>query len=1171
MNNLISLIGKHAPKKNIVCGATPSLLTIPQISFTTLNFSSSSSQSNSNTCKKYFSSSTPNSSSNVPIKSRIQKESLLFPKPIKSKIFNPDKLYDFKRFFSDSKKLFSQANEKSHAELFEEALTNSSKGRPLDEITIGVPKEIFTNEKRVAITPENVALLLKKGFKQVIVEEGAGQGAKFLDSQYQDAGAKIVTAEQVFAESDIILKVRGPQFNSSLGKHEVELMSPGTTLLSFLFPAQNQETLKLLADKKITAVAMDCVPRISRSQVFDALSSMANISGYKAVMEASNYFGRFFAGQITAAGKIPPAKVLVIGAGVAGLSAIGAAKSLGAIVRGFDTRAAAKEQVISMGGEFLEVHVKESGEGSGGYGKVMSKEFIEAEMALFLKQCKEVDIVITTALIPGQPAPKLITKEMVEAMKSGSVIVDLASETGGNCELTKPGEVINHRGVSILGFYDLPSRMATQASSLYSNNVTKLLLSFTTGDKEKDVKKEFKLDFADEVVRGSTVLHKGQLIWPAPKKEVPKPATPPPSAENTIAAASQKAMKEDENSFKATLKKAVAATAAMVAAVGMSVTMPAEFMVQVTTFSLAAIIGYKVVWGVTPALHSPLMSITNAISGIVAVAGLHLMGGGYVPTTTGQLCAAVAVFIASINIAGGFTITKRMLDMFRLPTDKPTFENLYALPSAGFLAAYLASVGTGAPALHQFAFLTSSLLCIMSISGLSSPKTARLGNILGMGGVGIGLAATLSHLGLGPELLTQVGVLGLSGGLLGYMISKKVGLTELPQLTAAFHSFVGLAAVLASGASLLHDYDTFAALDNIHKCSIYLGALIGGITFTGSLVAFGKLQGKIGNWVISSKPTLLPNRNLINGSLALANVGAFAVFLTTSNPALGLACLGATTVLSFVQGHLLTAAIGGADMPVVITVLNSYSGLALIAEGFMLNSTLLNIVGTVIASSGAILSWIMCVAMNRSLVSVIFGGYGTSSTGKGEAMKITGTHTEVNVDQAAEMVLNAKNIVIVPGYGLVVSKAQYAVSELTAALTEKGYKVRFIIHTVAGRMPGQLNIQLSEAKVPYDIVHEMEDIHDMETIDLAIVIGANDTVNSAAQEDPNSIIAGMPVIEVWKAKNCLVLKRSLATGYADVPNPVFTKPNTSMLLGDAKNTVEALSKIVKSKLNEGNH
>jgi len=1167
MNNLISLIGKHTPKKNIICGSTPSLLSTPQISFNTLNLKTNIPSTN----KLFYSSF---SGSNVPLKNNdSDKESLLFPKPIKSKIFKQDSNpYDFKRFFGLSKKLFSQANEKSHSELFEETLKNSSKGKALDEITIGIPKEIFTNEKRVAITPENVALLLKKGFKQILVEEGAGQGAKFLDSQYQEAGAKIVTAEQVYADSDIVLKVRGPQFNSSLGKHEVDLMSSGTTLISFLFPAQNQETLKLLADKKITAVAMDCVPRISRSQVFDALSSMANISGYKAVMEASNYFGRFFTGQITAAGKIPPAKVLVIGAGVAGLAAIGAAKSLGAIVRGFDTRAAAKDQVISMGGEFLEVHVKESGEGAGGYGKVMSKEFIEAEMALFLKQCKEVDIVITTALIPGQPAPKLITKEMVEAMKSGSVVVDLAAETGGNCELTKPGEVVNHRGVSILGFYDLPSRMATQASSLYSNNVTKLLLSFTTGEKEKDVKKEFKLDFTDEVVRGSTVLHKGQLIWPAPKKEVPKPAgTAPPSQEKLVVTASQKAMKEDESSFKATMKKAVVATAAMITAVGLSISMPAEFMVQLTTFSLASIIGYKVVWGVTPALHSPLMSITNAISGIVAVAGLHLMGGGYFPSTTGQLLASAAVFIASINIAGGFTITKRMLDMFRLPTDKPTFENLYALPSAGFLAAYLASVGTGAPALHQLAFLTSSLLCILSIGGLSSPKSARLGNILGMGGVGIGLAATLAHLGVGPELLTQVGTLGLAGGLLGYIVSKKVGLTELPQLTAAFHSFVGLAAVLASGASLLHDYDSFATLDAIHKTSIYLGALIGGVTFTGSLVAFAKLQGKIGNWVISSKPTLIPNRNLVNASLALANVAAFATFLSTTNPAIAVACLGATTVLSFVQGHLLTIAIGGADMPVVITVLNSYSGWALVAEGFMLDSTLLNIVGTVVGASGAILSYIMCVAMNRSLPNVIFGGYGTSSTGKGEAMKITGTHTEVNVDQAAEMVLNSKNIVIVPGYGLVLSKAQYAVAEISQALIDKGYKVRYIIHTVAGRMPGQLNIQLSEAKVPYDIVHEMEDITDMENIDLAIVIGANDTVNSAAVEDPNSIIAGMPVIEVWRAKQCIVLKRSLATGYADIPNPVFTKPNTSMLLGDAKTSIEQLSKIIKSKLNEGNH
>ncbi|GAM22753.1 hypothetical protein SAMD00019534_059280 [Acytostelium subglobosum LB1] len=1020
--------------------------------------------------------------------------------------------------------------------------------RAYQDMVIGVPKETYKGEKRVALTPENVALLLKKGFKEIIIEEDAGKGAKFSDAAYIQAGAKIGTNSEVMSAADIILKVRPPQHNTSLGKHEAEMYKEGSTLISFLWPAQQQETIKLLSERKITSLAMDCIPRISRAQVFDALSSMANIAGYKAIIEASNNFGRFFSGQITAAGKIHPAKVLVIGAGVAGLSAIGAARGLGAVVRAFDTRAAAKEQVKSMGADFLEVHLKEEGEGGGGYAKTMSKEFIEAEMALFAKQCKEVDIVVTTALIPGKPAPKLITREMVESMKPGSVVVDLAAETGGNCELTNPGEIVNHRGVSIIGYTDLPSRMATQSSQLYSNNIVKFLLSLGNS-----ANAEFKIDLKDEVTRGSTILQKGIMVWPAPRKEVPQ--APPAAPKETKPAAVVK----PESLYNSTLKKALISAAGLAGSALVTMNMPLPFMLNLTTFALSCIIGYKVVWGVTPALHSPLMSVTNAVSGIVAAAGIHMMGGGMLPGTFGNFLAATSVFIASINIFGGFSITKRMLDMFKRPTDPPTYEYLYGLGAASFLAAAAAVAGPSNEAIVQMSYVASSTLCIMSIAGLSSQSTSRLGNILGMSGVGIGVAATIASLNMPAALLMQVGAMIGGGGAIGLAISKKVGVTELPQLTAAFHSFVGLAAVLTSVSTYLGSMDHLTQLDMIHRGAIYLGSVIGGVTFTGSLVAFAKLQGQIGNWKFPSKPLLLPNRNLINLAIATANAGTFAIFLNTNSPSLGVACLVANAGLSFLQGHLLTAAIGGGDMPVVITVLNSYSGWALCAEGFMLNNDLLNIVGALVGSSGAILSYIMCVAMNRSLPNVIFGGYGTSSTGTGEAMKITGTHTEVNVDQVAEMCTNVKSVIIVPGYGLAVAKAQYPVAEMTKALIERGIKVRFAIHPVAGRLPGQLNLVLSEAGVPYDIVFEMEEInHELPETDLAIVIGANDTVNSAAIEDPNSIIAGMPVIEVWKAKQCIVLKRSMATGYADVQNPIFFKPNTGMLFGDAKQTCEAL-------------
>uniref|UniRef100_A0A8C1ING7 proton-translocating NAD(P)(+) transhydrogenase n=1 Tax=Cyprinus carpio TaxID=7962 RepID=A0A8C1ING7_CYPCA len=668
-------------------------------------------------------------------------------------------------------------------------------GIPYKQLTVGVPKEIFQNERRVAISPAGVEALIKQGFN-VVVESGAGESAKFSDDMYTKAGAAIRDAKDVFA-SDVLLKVRAPMLNSALGVHEADLMSEGATLVSFIYPAQNPELMDRLSQCKATVLAMDQVPRVTIAQGYDALSSMANIAGYKAVVLAANNFGRFFTGQITAAGKVPPAKVLIIGGGVAGLAAAGSARAMGAIVRGFDTRAAALEQFKSLGAEPLEVDMKESGEGQGGYAKEMSKEFIEAEMKLFAKQCLDVDIIITTALIPG------------------------------------------------------------------------------------------------------------------------------------------------------------------------------------------------------------------------------------------------------------------------------------------------------------------------------------------------------------------------------LAIAKKIQISDLPQLVAAFHSLVGLAAVLTCVAEYMVEYPHFATdpAANLTKIVAYLGTYIGGVTFSGSLVAYGKLQG-----LLNSAPLMLPGRHALNATLMAASVGGMIPYMLDPSYTTGLTCLGSVSALSAVMGLTLTAAIGGADMPVVITVLNSYSGWALCAEGFLLNNNLLTIVGALIGSSGAILSYIMCVAMNRSLANVILGGYGTSSTGTGKPMEITGTHTEVNVDQSVEMIKEAQNIIIVPGYGLCAAKAQYPIADLVKSLTELGKKVRFGIHPVAGRMPGQLNVLLAEAGVPYDIVLEMDEINeDFPETDLVLVIGANDTVNSAAQEDPNSIIAGMPVLEVWKSKQVIVMKRSLGVGYAAVDNPIFYKPNTSMLLGDAKKTCDALS----AKVREG--
>lgn len=380
-------------------------------------------------------------------------------------------------------------------------------------------------------------------------------------------------------------------------------------------------------------------------------------------------------------------------------------------------------------------------------------------------------------------------------------------------------------------------------------------------------------------------------------------------------------------------------------------------------------------------------------------------------------------------------------------------------------------------------------------------------------------------------------------------------------MVAAFHSFVGAAAVLTCVSHFMSEASHLASdpAAAVIKTSLFLGTFIGAITWTGSLVAYGKLQG-----VLNSNPLLLPGRHVLNAALLASNVGALGWYLNTDDAALGLALLGATTLLSSTMGVTLTSAIGGADMPVVITVLNSYSGWALCAEGFMLNNNLMTIVGALIGSSGAILSYIMCKAMNRSLPNVILGGYGTDSTGTGKAMEITGTHTEIKTDQAVEYLKEAQNIIITPGYGLCVAKAQYPIAEMVELLRKKGKNVKFAIHPVAGRMPGQLNVLLAEAGVPYDIVHEMEEVnHEFKETDLTLVIGANDTVNSAAEEDPNSIIAGMPVLRVWNSKQVIVMKRSLGVGYAAVDNPVFFKPNTAMLLGDAKKTCDALLSKIK--------
>ena len=479
--------------------------------------------------------------------------------------------------------------------------------------------------------------MIKLGF-EVHVEPGAGIEANINDEAYLKSGAQIVSN---ISGSDIFLKVRAPS------PAEIEKLKPGSTLISFIWPAQNPALLKLLCNKKINTIAMDSVPRISRAQKLDALSSMANIAGYRAVIEAAHHFGRFFTGQITAAGKVPPAQVFVIGAGVAGLSAIGTATSLGAIVKANDTRPEVADQVKSMGGSFVNVKVQESGSSQTGYAVIMSEEYQKAQRVVFAKQISEADIVITTALIPGRPAPKLITTEMVQSMKPGSVIVDLASEQGGNCELTVPGEVIKKHGVTLIGYTDLPSRLAKQSSQLYGTNLFRFL-------EEMCAQKNGVIhhNMNDEVIRGATVTFSGEITWPAPAVAISAKASEAKPEASTKEA--HKKTEEKANPFVFII------AALLLLLVGLYA--PAIFVTQITVFILACLIGYMVVWNVTASLHTPLMSVTNAISSIIIV-------GALLQTSSEdfwiQILSGFAVLLTSINLFGGFAVTKRMLDMFK--------------------------------------------------------------------------------------------------------------------------------------------------------------------------------------------------------------------------------------------------------------------------------------------------------------------------------------------------------------------------------------------------------------------------------------------------------------------------------------------------------------------------
>lgn len=935
-------------------------------------------------------------------------------------------------------------------------------------------------------------------FLYIVLFISAGENAAFSDAAYLEAGAVVLKGEQIFEAADIFTKVRPP--------NEEELPKlAGKALIATIQPAINTELYNSLVEQKTTVFALDCVPRLlSRGQAFDTLSSQANIAGYRAVIEAAEEFPRFFAGQMTAAGKVPPAKVLVLGAGVAGLAAIQTAKNMGAIVRAFDVRPVTKEQVESMGATFLQVDYKEDGSGAGGYAKEMSDGYKKAQAALMLEQARDVDIIITTALIPGKKAPILVDEEMLSVMKPGSVCVDLAAASGGNVASTQPNKVITtDKGVKIIGYTDMPSRLASTASNMFANNIAKFVLSM--GPQTTKIKGQLQIDLDDDAVQNMLIAVEGQARWPDQIKPFAPPPPPPSTATSVevILTPEQQVEKANREQRAAIIKNTGIASLAAAALVAFGLTTSDMSSVSLlATFALAGLAGYQVVWGVAPALHSPLMAVTNAISGMTAVGGMLLLGhhaqatSSLIPDSPAHWMGAAAVALSFVNIVGGFSVSGKMLDLFRRPTDPKDYFELYTIPAVLLLSGLAGTAfvhGTGLAVMAGTTAIAAALCCIAGIAALANQDTARTGNVLGMAGVTFGLAATAADMATAEAsaaAFQQVGLLAATGGIVGSSIASRVGPTELPQTVAAFHSLVGLAAMAGAAGEFLSEP---SMLGTGTMAAIYLATFIGGVTFAGSVVAFAKLAE-----LMSSKPLQLPGRDQLNLAMAGVCTLGMAAFL---KPALlggsfdpetvQLGSLSLVAAVSSVLGWHLTASIGGADMPVVITILNSYSGWALCAEGFLLGNPLLAEVGALIGFSGAILTWIMCEAMGRDVVSVILGGAGTSAPKLAEdSSAMTGEVTTTTIDDTVNVLLEAKSIMITPGYGLAVAQAQFAVAEIAKTLKSMGKEVRFGIHPVAGRMPGQLNVLLAEAGVPYDMVFEMEEINaDFPNVDATLVIG----------------------------------------------------------------------------------
>ncbi|CAK9045445.1 unnamed protein product [Durusdinium trenchii] len=994
--------------------------------------------------------------------------------------------------------------------------------------------KISKGDQRVSMVPDVAESLIKDGYA-VYVERGAGIFAGYSDEAFTAKGCSVLSRGEVIDKSEVLFSLEPPVADFQMMNCKV--------LISWVGRLQDKgkDVIMKANQYRITVVDVTAVPRITIAQKLDVLSSQAKVAGHRAVLEAAHSYQRFHTAEMTAAGKYPPAQTFVLGCGVAGLAAIGTSKAMGSVVRAWDVRDVS-DQVHSMGAKWVAVDFKESGEGQGGYAKESSDAFKKVQQETFKKVLSEVDIAISTAAIPGRPSPLLITKDAVAAMKAGSVVVDLAAIGGGNCELTRLNETyVTENGVTIIGFANLPARMAEQASAMYAQNMANLLRHIHAKGKAGAFISNLygALDQGEDgdIVSRSIVCCKSGNPVAMPPPPQPTPIKPKPVS-------AQEQAKKSASPFQSALISATVLTFTVCCMVGLGEGVSTALL---STFLLAGAAGYQAVWGVAHALHTPLMSVTNAISGMTAIGGLLLLDRS--DSYFAQLLALVAILVSAVNIIGGFVVSQRMLNLFKKEGEKD-YSPFMLLPGLVFLIVCLTK-----PELLKAVSIVSALLCIAAIGGLATMSTANSGCKFGMVGVFGAMAAAMVSLNEGSFVISTI--LLIVGGGAGLVLGMKVSPIALPQTVAAFHSLVGLAAMCTSIGSFVNTPEAGASMENV---AAVLGDFIGGVTLTGSLIAFGKLNGNL-----ASKPLDLPGKNFLNlGGLFLFIYFIYA-FLNSPGAG-GVLILWLVAILACVMGVHLVGSVGGGDMPVCITVLNSYSGWALVAEGFLLKSPVLTIVGSLIGFSGAILTKIMCDAMNRDIMNVLFGGLNSSPAA---AAGDTGPkeHVETSVAAVAEMLCAAKEVLVVPGYGMAMARAQTAMGELASTLRANNIKLKFGVHPVAGRMPGQMNVLLAEAGVPHEWVLEMDEVNpDMESNDVVLVVGANDVVNSAAQEIEGCAIWGMPVIEVWRSKKVIFCKRSMGGGYADLDNPVFYKENTEMLLGDAKKTSDSLASMVKERL-----